>query len=215
MVGYHFFYQLFDTQIFDWSSNNGAHGNCDRFFVKGDSLFLDVDAFGRKKYHLNDWIHGGEGSEPSWPPEAPSDKAFSKYASLDKDKECEIEEYTYSEPETMISTPSTQVSDAGLLENMDDMKVGKIAQTYFRDCVSSKNMPYIEILQLQNLEYCKKTFGINFPVLVEAKGSYDKVRYYSKTVTVAGGGEYVICSQWFEKNKEPLVNYLKRWGFCL
>ena len=67
-----------------------------------------------------------------------------------------------------------------------------------------------EILNLQNTEYCKNTFNLQFPMLVKTDGNFDRRRYWV-TVTF-NNNQFYVCSQWwpdhFPKYQECIINWL-------
>ena len=89
---------------------------------------------------------------------------------------------------------------------LSELKIGKIAQTLLRDTLE-RGISDDELRLMQDAEYSKRTFGIDFPLLV-AVGEYpNPIRYYSKPLKI-NGIEYKLCSQWFEtpaNNDRPLL----------
>lgn len=55
---------------------------------------------------------------------------------------------------------------------------------------------------LQNKQYCSQTFRLSYPVLVTARVNR---RYYATAVN-----GYYICSQWTERNRPALTNWLQQ-----
>lgn len=96
-------------------------------------------------------------------------------------------------------------------DGFDEMKVGKIANGVLRNRLEAGYATADEILLMQQKEYSKSTFGLNYPLLVEATSDFEQVRYYSRSLTIRGS-EYYLCSQWFEtaaNNDRPfLISWL-------
>lgn len=66
---------------------------------------------------------------------------------------------------------------------------------------------------MQDKEYSKKTFGIDFPLLVKMDGVYndlDRVRYYKDPVVI-NNETYLMCSQWAESPANNDRPYLVKW----
>jgi hypothetical protein len=101
-------------------------------------------------------------------------------------------------------------------ESIDDplpkMKIGVIARTVFRNVLESGKVSENEIERMQDKDYSKKTFGIQYPVLQESNNSNSKKpeNYYKKPVNIFNK-YYFICSEWYEipaNNDRP---YLIKW----
>lgn len=97
--------------------------------------------------------------------------------------------------------------------NSDDfaeLKVGKLANTILRSRLEKGYAKPEEIQQMQDKEYSKQTFGINFPLLVKGGSEYERVRYYSNPLTIRGES-YYLCSQWVESAVNNDRPYLIAW----
>lgn len=88
-----------------------------------------------------------------------------------------------------------------------EIKIGKIAQIVLRELLESGKVDADELIKLQDKSYCKKTFDLNFPMLVKHDEDYNKARYYVEQVIIKGN-EYVLCSQWVEKNRTALLSWI-------
>lgn len=89
-----------------------------------------------------------------------------------------------------------------------ELKIGKIAQIILRELLESGKVEKAELINLQDKIYCKKTFGLNFPMLVNWDGEYNKVRYYVDPVSI-NGEKYALCSQWIERERPLLLNWIE------
>ena len=98
---------------------------------------------------------------------------------------------------------------------LQELKIGKIAQTILRDVIASGDITEEEIRLMQTVDYSKRTFDLQYPLLVNSERSFDHVRYYSKPL-ILNGVKYYLCSQWFEvstNNDRPyLIEWLKQKG---
>lgn len=63
---------------------------------------------------------------------------------------------------------------------------------------------------MQDLNYSRQTFHLNFPILVDEDAEYSEVRYYSKPLII-NGRRYYLCSQWFEVAANNDRPYLIKW----
>ena len=107
------------------------------------------------------------------------------------------------------NTPKMEYSE----DAYSELKVGKLAQTVLVSILESGTVSDEEIALLQTVEYSKKTFDLQFPLLVLQGVDFPKMRYYSKSITIKGD-IYYLCSQWFEvsaNNDRPfLLNWIEK-----
>ena len=92
----------------------------------------------------------------------------------------------------------------------EELKIGKLAQLVMRPILESGTISEGELKLLQDKEYCKKTLDLGFPLLVNADGEFDKVRYYKAPLTI-NGTKYLMCSQWAEGKANNDRPYLEKW----
>lgn len=116
--------------------------------------------------------------------------------------------------ETIIGggNPVPNISSAGL----EELKIGIIARTIFRELLESGAIPPDEIERLQDADYSKVTLHLNFPCLVKATASFESVRYYKRDGALKIHDEmYHLCSQWNElptNNDRPyLLKYMEKY----
>ncbi len=83
--------------------------------------------------------------------------------------------------------------------------VGQYAKKIFITLLRNNRLTQKQISELKNKNYCSKYIGISFPILVEIDiDSYDPVRYYKEVIN----GKYLVCSQWYSKNKILIDTWL-------
>ncbi|MEE3334567.1 MAG: hypothetical protein VZR54_09925 [Ruminococcus sp.] len=104
-----------------------------------------------------------------------------------------------SEPKQPSANPSYAVTE---------LKIGKIVQIVLRELLESGKVEDAEIINLQDKNYCKMTFALNFPMLVNWDGEYNKVRYYVDPVSI-NGEKFALCSQWIERERPLLLNWIE------
>lgn len=104
-----------------------------------------------------------------------------------------LRDFVFIRPSAKRRTPAS---------SSPDIKIGKLARREF-----TARIPYFSsdlLAKLQDLDYCKKEFGLNFPVLskklIKTSG---KLRYYADSVD-----GYYICSEWYERSRERLEVWL-------
>ena len=112
---------------------------------------------------------------------------------------------TRSQPNKQRDTVGYQSTDV-----YKELKVGKLAQVVFRKMLEEGAASDDEVLAMQQAEYSKQVFDLNYPLLAKLGTEYDAVRYYVKPLTIRGV-EYLMCSQWFETAANNDRPYLVRW----
>ncbi len=85
-------------------------------------------------------------------------------------------------------------------------------------------LPLSEINNLTQLEYCKNTFGLSFPVLkisktarpedvrLSAKDAKGRNRYSTTKVAQRDGQTYLICTQWADRHRPAFVRWQQTFG---
>lgn len=104
-----------------------------------------------------------------------------------------------------------------LHDKYEDIKIGELIKREFDRLFKEERIPKGEIRKLQEYDYCKKTFGINHPVLkeVDMKHSLEEQRrdengnaiYYGFIATIYDR-DYYICSMWSEENRKDFLRWL-------
>lgn len=86
------------------------------------------------------------------------------------------------------------------------VKIGQYAKGVFEKLLESGKLTSGMMTDLMNKRYCSSELGISYPVLaIRSSGTYDPKRYYKKHNK---NGEYLICSQWYEKSRSKLDAWL-------
>lgn len=103
---------------------------------------------------------------------------------------------------TLISKkPATSTKNTGVIG------IGQYAKALFTRLVQQGKLTKSQIAALKDPNYCKATFGIgSFAVLVDAKTTYDKSRYYKHDSQIP----FVICNNWHKQNWEKLEDWMKQ-----
>lgn len=118
-----------------------------------------------------------------------------------------------------VSSPaaSQKISSKEAVSRSDDMsityrelKIGKLANTVLRGILQAGGVSSDELKLMQEKEYSKRVFDLQYPVLVKAGAEYESVRYYSNPITI-GSERYYLCSQWFETTANNDRPYLEKW----
>jgi NAD-dependent SIR2 family protein deacetylase len=112
--------------------------------------------------------------------------------------------------------PLTQIKTE--IDRISQKKEGVIAQTVLKNILESNIVPTTELQLLQTQEYSKKTFNLNFPLLKEINYTKDldqqkkdikgRNRYY-KTPIILNGKKYLLCSQWYDYNRQYLLKWIE------
>ncbi len=91
----------------------------------------------------------------------------------------------------------------------ENLKIGKLAQTVLKPLIISKATKQ-EISKMQELEYSKATFGIQYPLLLKTTSSVVEKHYYSDLFTIYGE-TYRLCCEWYETEKNNDRPYVEKW----
>jgi hypothetical protein len=97
---------------------------------------------------------------------------------------------------------------------VNGMKIGQFVQHSFRNAYEQNLISESEINNLQNSDYSKRTFDINFEILKnqnrDIKDEYGRTRYYAREIFC---GNYHLTSQWIENQWDLLLNWLNKIGY--
>lgn len=91
-----------------------------------------------------------------------------------------------------------------------ELKIGQLAQKVLGRMLCNGCASEEEIAAMQTAEYSKQQFDLQYPLLVKADSEYDRVRYYTKPLSIKGQ-TYYLCSQWFETSANNDRPYLLKW----
>lgn len=84
--------------------------------------------------------------------------------------------------------------------------VGLMANDILRKLLEEGKASESEIVDFLNKQKSREVFGLGYPVLIESRSNNPK-RYYALPLVIRGK-EYYLCSQWLEKNRENLVEWI-------
>lgn len=91
-------------------------------------------------------------------------------------------------------------------EMYGELKIGKLVQMVLKPLIISKATKQ-ELSLMQDAEYSKKTFGIQYPLLLKTSEPIAERHYYKDIISIYGEN-YRLCCEWFEttaNNDRPLV----------
>ena len=111
------------------------------------------------------------------------------------------------------AVPSNKAEKPEEAADMDvyrELKIGKLASVVLRGMLEEGAADEDELMLMQQSDYSKAIFNLNYPVLTRQNMSYDKTRYYIKPLII-NGVEYRLCSQWFESEANNDRPYLLKW----
>ncbi len=91
----------------------------------------------------------------------------------------------------------------------EHLKIGKLVQTVLKPLIISKATKQ-EISKMQELEYSKATFGIQYPLLLKTTSAVAEKHYYSDLFTI-NGETYRLCCEWYETEKNNDRPYVEKW----
>lgn len=113
---------------------------------------------------------------------------------------------------TTIRRGSNDNSDSDVVINDEykELKIGQLVRVVLRRILESERINEEELKLLQQPDYCKLHFDLQYPLLVNSDNDYEKIRYYKDPVKV-NGTKYMICSQWYEVPANNDRPYLLKW----
>jgi len=96
--------------------------------------------------------------------------------------------------------------------SVDGMKIGQFVQYNMRKLYEKNFVSKDEINNLQNKEYSKKIFDIDYEVLRSSDKEITGIdggvkRYYAKEKFF---GDYYLCSQWVERHWNPFLDWIEK-----
>ena len=91
-----------------------------------------------------------------------------------------------------------------------ELKIGKLAQLVLRPLLQSEKVSKEEIFWLQNKEYCKQYFDIQYPLLIKTDSEEKELHYYKERFYI-NGESYRLCCEWFETEANNDRPYLEKW----
>ena len=93
---------------------------------------------------------------------------------------------------------------------LGEMKIGQLANVILRKQIENGQITIEELTLLQDKNYSKKMFDIQYPLLVKENTVFDHSRYYSKPLQFKTD-RYYLCSQWFETSSNNDRPFLEAW----
>lgn len=91
-----------------------------------------------------------------------------------------------------------------------EQKIGWIARKILRRMIENGAASADEIRLMQDKEYSKRVFHLNYPLLMKDSPEADTRRYYANPLLV-DGVSYYLCSEWFEIDANNDRPYLLKW----
>jgi len=68
----------------------------------------------------------------------------------------------------------------------------------------------LEIKWMQDADYCKRIFDLQYPLLIRSDEKKKETRYYAEPLYI-NGERYRMCSEWFEVPANNDRPYLEKW----
>lgn len=89
-------------------------------------------------------------------------------------------------------------------------KIGQLASNVLRNTLENNTFTSQEISKFLDGDYSKKTFNIQYPLLVKERNTANKKHYYSSPLTI-GNDTYYLCNEWYEQNGNNDRPFLEEW----
>lgn len=109
--------------------------------------------------------------------------------------------------------PPTSISNAEA--EIIPIKIGVMVRQAFETMLAKNTLPTNELLRLQNLSYCKNTFGVNFPVLRQVVpwcklADQRRVGRHPRYWKQVFSGDFLVTSEWYEWQRGRFLDWLAR-----
>ena len=95
------------------------------------------------------------------------------------------------------------------IKSINNETIQNWVKRIFKNMFEQNLLSNDEIYFLHDLEYSKRVFGINFPMLVDSQPKTivsGHQRYWQKPI-----GLYYVCSQWWKENEKDYEEKIYRW----
>lgn len=102
--------------------------------------------------------------------------------------------------------------DAPVLERnaYSELKIGQLVRLVLRPMLEKGQVSELEIKWMQDADYCKRTFDIQYPLLIKTDAQKKELRYYAEPLYI-NGERYRMCSEWYEVPANNDRPYLEKW----
>lgn len=91
-----------------------------------------------------------------------------------------------------------------------EFKIGKTVKYKIQYLLENKYLTENEINNLKDEYYCKKTFNLNFPLLIDKNDSPLDPKGYRRYWDVVFDNRYLACSQWIESQRISFDNWYEK-----
>jgi hypothetical protein len=100
------------------------------------------------------------------------------------------------------------------------IKIGALVRATIKAAVKAHLLPLEKVQELEDKKYCKYTFDINYPLfkkvsltepLHDQKNVNGYSRYWADVITIHGQ-RYLICNDWYERNKTKFIRWVEELG---
>lgn len=109
-------------------------------------------------------------------------------------------------------SPLSQSSAVTNTERLGEMKIGILVRTTLTTMLNNHEISREEIKLMETLDYSKKTFDIQYPLLRKASLSNgEKVGRYWAGAVESYGEKYFICSEWYETPQNNDRPFFVKW----
>ncbi|MFC4321309.1 hypothetical protein [Litchfieldia salsa] len=103
------------------------------------------------------------------------------------------------------------------LEELEEIKVGELVQKTMHNYARENKLSQEKVQFLCDSKYSKRTFDINYPFLIKIKqgipldqqGIFNGYNRYWKNPINFNDERYLMCSQWYDKNKTRFIKWME------
>lgn len=113
-------------------------------------------------------------------------------------------------------TSPLPISVDGASPEKPEVKIGILVRQKFKEMLGEGTLPGDVIHLLEDATYCKKTFGVNFPVLLSIIQGRDlaeqrRVGKHSRYWNQVFPGNYLVTSEWYEGQRQQFLVWVKHY----
>ncbi len=132
-------------------------------------------------------------------------RAYQMYQMFSDKKPPKRENGTHEKNDTV----SLEVNNLLSRELYSELKIGKLVQMVLKPLIISK-VTKQEIQKMQEIEYSKITFGIQYPLLLKTDAPIAE-RHYYKDLFDINGETYRLCCEWYETGANNDRPFVEQW----
>lgn len=131
-----------------------------------------------------------------------------------------IQMYNLFQNKKIAGKKRNAIVNSSKSQALENIKIGFLVQMKIAECFKAQQITDDELNNLCDLDYSKRTFGMQYPILKKVDPNSrlddqrkvkDFFRYYS-TPFSTGKKSFLLCNCWYEKNRKNFLEWLKNYN---